>query len=162
MVKQQYLLGIRMMRTIPIACDHAGFELKEKLKKYLQKKFDIKDFGAYSTDSVDYCDTGLALSKEVAKSKFERGILICGSGIGMSIIANKVDGIRATLCHSVELAKLARMHNNSNILVLAGRFLQIEEAKDIVNSWLVTDFQGGRHQKRLDKITNYEIARFKE
>ncbi len=144
------------MEKLPIASDHAGFEMKQKVKKYLSDRFEIKDFGAFSTDSMDYPDTGFTLATKVAKGKFKRGILLCGSGIGMSIVANKVNCIRAALCHNSKFAELSRRHNNSNIVVLPARFVDFATAKDIIDKWLSTDFEGDRHQKRLDKITKYE------
>ncbi|MCF7792767.1 MAG: ribose 5-phosphate isomerase B [Candidatus Cloacimonetes bacterium] len=140
---------------IAIASDHAGYELKEAIKEYLSDH-EIKDFGTHSLDSMDYPDTGFVAAKAVAKGECKRGILICGSGIGMSIVANKVPGIRAALCHTVQYAQLSRMHNNANILILAGRFISKYLAKDIIDTWLTTEFEGNRHQKRIDKITKYE------
>lgn len=144
------------MKKIPIASDHAGFEIKELLKKYLKKRFEVFDFGPFSDKSMDYPDTGLKLSEAVASGKFKKGILLCGSGIGMSIVANKVKGIRAALCHNTEFAKLSRFHNDSNIVVLPARFLSIEEAKNIVDIWLKTEFLALRHQNRIDKISRFE------
>ncbi len=144
------------MEKLPIASDHAGFELKQEIIEYLSTKFQVEDFGCYSCESIDYPDFGFSLAEAVASGKFFRGILLCGSGIGMSIVANKVKGIRAALCHRPEFAALSRQHNNSNILVLSARFLSIEQAKEIIDVWLNTEFEGGRHQKRLDKITAYE------
>lgn len=140
---------------LAIASDHAGYKLKEEIKKYL-KDHDISDFGPYSEDPMDYPDTGLAAAEAVAKGEEEKGILICGSGIGMSIVANKVKGIRAALCQTCEFARLSRKHNDSNILVLSGRFIASHLAFDIINVWLSTKFESGRHQNRLDKITKYE------
>ncbi len=147
------------MNKLPIASDHAGFELKQELTKYLSARFEIKDYGCESCDSIDYPDYGFAAATAVSKGEFKRGILICGSGIGMSIVANKVNGVRAALCHCVEFAQLSRQHNNANILVLPGRFVSLELAKKIVDIWLATEFEGGRHQKRLEKIKSYEENR---
>jgi len=147
------------MRRLPIASDHAGFELKQKLIEYLQGKFEVTDFGCESCDSIDYPDYGFALAQSVVDGKFPCGILLCGSGVGMSIVANKVDGVRAALCHCPEFARLSRQHNNANILVLPARFVSFELAQEIVDAWLATEFEGGRHQKRLDKITAYEEGR---
>jgi ribose 5-phosphate isomerase B len=138
---------------IAIASDHAGFKLKEAVKDFLQD-YEVKDFGAKSSDSMDYPDTGFPAAISVASGECECGILICGSGIGMSIVANKVDGIRAALCQTVQFAKLSRKHNNANVLVLSGRFISRYLAKDIIKAWLTTNFEGGRHQTRLDKINN--------
>ncbi|MBM4400222.1 MAG: ribose 5-phosphate isomerase B [Candidatus Cloacimonetes bacterium] len=136
---------------IAIASDHAGFCLKEDIKKALPQ-IEWTDFGAFSKDSVDYPDTGYPAAKAVAEGTCDKGILICGSGIGMSIVANRIPGIRAALCNTVEIAKLSRLHNDANILVLAGRFSPTPLALEIVNTWLDTDFEGGRHQTRLNKI----------
>jgi len=136
---------------IALASDHAGFDLKEDIKDFLEDH-EVVDFGTKTADSMDYPDTGFPASQAVASGQCDRGILICGSGIGMSIVANKVPGIRAALCQTVQFAELSRKHNNANILVLSGRFISKYLAKDIINAWLTTDFEGGRHQKRLDKI----------
>ena len=141
---------------IIIASDHAGFELKSVLKDYLNQKYEIKDFGTFSEESVDYPDFGFAVAEKVMNKEFDFGILICGSGIGMSIVANKVKGVRAALCTSIEIAKLSRQHNNANILVLPGKFMTKNSAKNIVDIWLSADFDGGRHKRRLDKISKYE------
>lgn len=136
---------------LAIASDHAGFELKEALKQALPE-LEFMDFGTDSTASMDYPDTGKAASHAVANGICPRGILICGSGIGMSITANKVPGIRAALCFNPDFARLSRLHNNANILVLPGRFIAVAYAVEIVQTWLNTDFEGGRHQNRIDKI----------
>jgi len=140
---------------IAIASDHAGFALKEKIKKFLTTH-NVTDFGAVDSNSVDYPDTGLKAAQAVSNGNCQRGILICGSGIGMSIVANKVPGIRAALCQTKQFAQLSRLHNDANVLVLSGRFISEYLAKDIVDVWLKTEFEGGRHQKRIDKITSYE------
>ena len=140
---------------IAVASDHAGFSLKEKLKTYL-RNHEINDFGTVTEESMDYPDTGFPAAEAVSNKLCEKGILICGSGIGMSIVANKVKGIRAALCNSPQIAILSRKHNNANILVLAGRFLDFNEAIKIVDAWLNTDFEGGRHQRRIDKIADKE------
>ena len=139
---------------IAIGSDHAGFEMKEIIKAYLQSiGIEYHDYGTYNTDSMDYPDTGKAVAQAVANHHQEKGILICGSGIGMSIVANKISGIRAALCHCSEFAKLSREHKDSNILVLAGRFTPEEQAKDIVKTWLDTPFSNDpRHLKRIEKI----------
>ncbi|MBN2460382.1 MAG: ribose 5-phosphate isomerase B [Candidatus Cloacimonetes bacterium] len=144
---------------IAIASDHAGYELKEKVKKILSDH-DIIDFGPEDSAPVDYPDTGFKAAEAVATGKCARGILICGSGIGMSIVANKVRGIRAALCHTKQSAQLARLHNNSNILVLSGRFISESPAREIIDVWLNTEFEGGRHQQRIDKISNYEKEKY--
>jgi ribose 5-phosphate isomerase B len=138
---------------IAIGCDHAGFELKETLKTYLvEKGFELMDKGTYSLDSVDYPDLAHAVSIAIEKGQVGLGILICGSGNGISMAANKHAGIRAALCWKVEIASLARLHNNANILSLPARFISVEEAKEIVNTFLSTDFEGGRHANRVNKI----------
>lgn len=136
---------------IAIASDHAGYALKEELKKRLPQ-LDFQDFGTHDESSMDYPDTGYPAAKAVADGQCERGILICGSGIGMSIVANKVPGIRAALCYFTDIARLSRQHNDSNILVLAGRFTAPAYALQIVETWLNTPFEGGRHKDRLNKI----------
>jgi len=143
---------------IALASDHAGYKLKQELLSYLSN-FEVIDFGTDSPQSMDYPDIGFAAAEAVAKGECERGILICGSGIGMSIVANKVNGIRAALCTSETIARLSRQHNDANILVLPGRFISFEEAKKIVDTWITTKFDGGRHQRRLDKIKKYEERR---
>ena len=140
---------------IALASDHAGFELKETIKDFLTE-YEVIDFGTHSTESMDYPDTGFKAAEAVAKGDCERGILICGSGLGMSIVANKVKGIRAALCNLVELARLSRQHNDANILVLQGRFISHNLVKNIIKAWFSTEFGGGRHQRRIDKISRYE------
>lgn len=143
------------MRII-IASDHAGYKLKKSLIEFLDKKYSVKDFGTDSEESVDYPDFGFSASEKVAQGEFDRGILICGTGIGMSIVANKVKGIRAALCNSVKIAKFSRQHNDANILVLPGRFMNKDLAIEIVKTWLNTGFNSGRHKRRIDKIEAYE------
>ena len=140
---------------IALASDHAGYKLKEAIKEYLTEH-ELIDFGTHSTESMDYPDTGFKVAEAVAKGECEKGILICGSGLGMCIVANKVKGIRAALCNSVELARLSRQHNDANILVLQGRFISHNLAKKIIKAWFSTEFDGGRHQRRIDKISRYE------
>lgn len=146
---------------IAIASDHAGFRLKEDLKKYLAEKgYEYEDFGANSEDSADYPDFAEKVAECILEKKFERGILICSTGIGMSIAANKFPGIRAAVCYDLETAKLSRHDNDSNVLALGGRKINPELAKMIVSIWLTTDFEaGGRHERRVDKIGHIE-ARF--
>ncbi|PKN72878.1 MAG: ribose 5-phosphate isomerase B [Candidatus Cloacimonetes bacterium HGW-Cloacimonetes-3] len=136
---------------LAIASDHAGYELKEALKTAFPQHTFI-DFGTNNEVSMDYPDTGFPAAKAVADGNCEMGILICGSGIGMSITANKVPGIRAALCSNTDIAKLSRMHNDANVLVLAGRFTATAYAIEIVTVWLDTTFEGGRHHLRLNKI----------
>ncbi|TNF55096.1 ribose 5-phosphate isomerase B [bacterium] len=138
---------------IAIGCDHAGFSLKNEILSLLNDLgMGWKDFGTESEDSVDYPDFGEKVAKEVAGGNFDRGILLCGTGIGMSIVANKFPGIRAALCSDSYSAKMSRLHNDANLLVLPARTIQKETATEIVRLWFETTFEGGRHQKRLDKI----------
>ncbi len=142
---------------IAIGSDHAGFELKETIKTFLKEKgIEVIDFGTYSEERVDYPDYAIPLAESVANGEEDFGILICGTGIGMSIAANKVKGIRASLCSDVYSAHSAREHNNANVLCLGGRVLGKELAKEIVDKWLSSSFLGGRHKRRVDKIMNYE------
>lgn len=140
-----------------VGSDHAGFEMKEYVKKYLQKKgIQFDDAGAESLDpSDDYPTYAFKLAKSISSGKYRRGILFCGTGIGASIAANRVKGVRAALCTSPELAKMARLHNDSNVLVLGGRTTPKDTAEKIIDTWLATEFEGGRHLKRvkmLDKL----------
>lgn len=138
---------------LAIGCDHAGFELKEKLKEYLSAKgFEMTDKGTYSLESVDYPDFAHAVSIAVTEKHVDLGILICGSGNGISMAANKHAGIRAALCWKAEIASLARQHNDANILSLPARFISWEEAKEITDTFLSTNFEGGRHANRVNKI----------
>ncbi len=138
-----------MKKLIAIAADHAAFQLKEQLVTVLKANgFEVKDLGCHSKESVHYPLYAQELARYVLTNDC-RGILICGTGIGMSIAANRFKGIRAALCHSVDYAKLSREHNNSNVLVLGARFTSLEEAKAITDAWLNTEFLGGRHQERL-------------
>ena len=140
---------------IALASDHAGFSLKEKIKEFLTE-YEIEDFGCYNEESMDYPDSGFPAAEAVSRGDCDRGILICGTGLGMSYVANKVFGIRAALCQTAEFARLSREHNDSNILVLSGRFITHEKAKEIIQTWFHTDFAGGRHQNRINKIIKYE------
>jgi len=138
---------------IALASDHAGFELKSKIRAHLEQAgIPVEDFGTYKTESVDYPDYGVLAASAVAKDKADRGILICGTGIGMSIVANKVQGIRAALCLSIEMAEMSRRHNNANVLVMGGRIVDHDLALKIVDVWLSTPFDGDRHLKRITKI----------
>lgn len=138
---------------IAIACDHRGFKLKKHILSWLNNdKYDLTDFGTDSDESVDYPEIALNLAQKVADGHFERGILICGSGLGMSIVANKVKGIRAAFCMTPEIALLSRRHNKANILVLAGRFTDEKTADKIVQNWISAEFEGGRHDRRVKKI----------
>ncbi len=142
-----------MKRKIAIGGDHAGFEYKAKLIQKLESLgCDVKDFGPYSNSSVDYPDFVHPLSLSVEAGEYELGIVICGSGNGVAITANKHQGIRAALCWNEELAALARQHNNANVLALPARFISYELAERLAELFLNTDFEGGRHQNRVDKI----------
>ncbi len=142
---------------IAIGSDHAGFTLKEEIKKFLKEKgIEVVDFGTHSEDRVDYPDYAVPLAESVARGEEDFGILICGTGIGMSIAANKVKGIRASLVSDVYSAHSAREHNNANILCMGGRVLGVELAKEITNAWLNASFMGGRHERRINKISEYE------
>ncbi|GBE03382.1 MAG TPA: ribose 5-phosphate isomerase B [Nitrospirae bacterium] len=142
---------------IAIGCDHAGVAMKNEIIPVLDGlKIEWEDFGTKDEESVDYPDFGEKVSSAVSTGKVDRGILICGTGIGMSIVANKFPGVRAALCQEDYSAKMSRLHNNANMLVLPGRVIEIGTAIDIVKTWFTTDFEGGRHQKRLDKITAIE------
>lgn len=142
---------------IAIGCDHGGYELKLEIIKHLKAKgFEIKDFGCNSTDSVDYPDYAYPVAKAVANGECEKGILICGTGIGMSIAANKVNGIRCALCGDTFSAHATREHNDSNVLALGARVTGVNLALDIVDTWLEAEFMGGRHINRINKITKIE------
>ena len=151
-----------MTESIIIGADHAGFPLKEGLKGFLAERgLDVIDAGTYNGDPVDYPDFGRRVAESVSSGSVKRGILVCGSGVGMSITANRFPGVRGALCLDEDMARLSRMHNDSNVLILAGRKTDIETAKGIVKTWLETDFEGGRHQARLDKIKAIEEERIK-
>lgn len=138
---------------IAIGSDHAGFELKEQLRSYLQQKeIDYTDKGCYSSERADYPDYGHAVANDVLAGTVNFGILICGSGNGINMTANKHKGIRAALCWNAEIAGLARQHNDANILTLPGRYISLEEAKKCVDVFLSESFEGGRHQGRVEKI----------
>lgn len=140
-----------MKETIIIGCDHAAYELKDKIVDFLEKKgIKVKDIGTFSKDSVNYPDYADQVAKSVEKKECDRGILLCGTGLGMSMAANRHKGIRAALCNDIFSAKMSRLHNNSNVLVMGGRVVGDILAMEIVDTWLETEFEGGRHQKRLD------------
>ena len=147
---------------IAIGSDHAGFELKKRIKDFLDARGTRwEDLGTDSADSTDYPDYAFPVAEAVARGEFDRGILICGTGIGMSIVANKVRGIRAALCTSPAMAEFSRRHNDANILTLGGRILSPKEAMEIVETWLGTTFEGNRHARRVGKIRSYEKEHFK-
>ena len=141
-----------------IASDHAGYQIKEKIKKYLQrKKIDFEDLGTHSTSSVDYPDFALKVSQKVARNREHRGILICGTGTGMIIAANKVKGIRAVAAYDTYSAKMSRIDNDTNVLGLRGRFFPYVKIQKIISVWLATPFSGEkRHKRRIKKISAYE------
>ncbi|MDD2680285.1 MAG: ribose 5-phosphate isomerase B [Candidatus Omnitrophica bacterium] len=141
------------MKRMIIASDHGGFALKESLKAYLKKKgFSVCDLGAFSAERCDYPAFAYNLARQISRGKFKRGILICKSGVGNSIVANRVPGVRAALCSNVKVARLSREHNDSNVLALGSIFVNPRLAKKITAAWLKTKFSGGRHQRRLKQI----------
>ena len=147
---------------IAIGSDHGGYKLKEEIKKYLEEKeIKYKDLGTYEEESVDYPDIASKVSQEVQKNKENQGILICRSGIGMSIVANKFKGIRCALCHNEYTAKYSRLHNNSNILAMGAEDVDINEAIRILRMWLATNFEGGRHEERIKLIEEIEDKNMK-
>ena len=138
---------------IAIGSDHGGYELKLAIIKHLEGKgIEVKDFGCYSEESVDYPDFAHPLADAIEAGELERGIGLCGSGEGISMTLNKHQGIRAALCWIPEIAKLSRQHNNSNVLCMPARFITNDEALEMLNIWLETEYEGGRHQRRLDKM----------
>jgi ribose 5-phosphate isomerase B len=147
---------------IALGADHGGWELKEAIKSQVQELgHHIQDFGTHDETSVDYPEYGEAVASAVAEGKADRGILVCGTGIGMSMVANKHPGIRAALCHDLFTARLSREHNDANILVLGGRVIGKGLALEMVKVWLETEFLGGRHSRRLQRIREWE-ERFRE
>lgn len=142
---------------VAIASDHGGIHIREEIKNLMDElQIPYEDFGCECSTSVDYPDYALPVAEKVAKGEFSRGILICGTGIGMSIAANKVKGIRCALCHDVFSAKSTRQHNDSNILAMGERVIGPGLAREIAKTWLTSDFEGGRHENRINKITAYE------
>ena len=145
------------MKKIAIGCDHGGFEMKEQLVEHLRSGgYAVEDYGIYECKSVDYPVIAYKVATAVASGKQELGILVCGTGIGMSLAANKVKGIRAAACSELFSAKFTRLHNNSNILCLGGRVIGIETAKMMVDTFVTTEFEGGRHAKRVEMIEQIE------
>lgn len=142
---------------IAVGSDHGGFALKSEIIKHLENKgYDVKDFGTCDNNSVDYPDYALAVSEAVISGECDRGILVCGTGLGISIAANKVPGIRAAVCTDSFMARMSREHNNANILALGERVVGTGVALDIVDTWINTEFAGGRHKARIDKISEIE------
>lgn len=149
-----------MARRIAIGADHAGFEGKEKIKPILQELgIEYDDLGTDSGDSVDYPDFAKKVAEGVGNGAYDQGLLFCGSGTGMAISANKVFGVRAAVAWKPEIARLARQHNDANILAVPSRFTTAEETAEIVKAWFEADFEGGRHEKRVEKITEIENGR---
>lgn len=147
---------------IGLACDHGGFELKEEIKAFLKSiNQDLIDLGTFSEVPVDYPDYAMLVAEKVSRGELERGILICGTGIGMSIVANKFRGVRAALVNDLYSSRFSREHTNANVLILGGRIVGKGLAKEIVRIWLTTPFEGGRHQRRLEKIEAIEKKNFK-
>lgn len=146
------------MEKIAIASDHTGMELKEDIKIFLKESGfnNVVDMGSNGNESVDYPDYGIPVAEKVSRGELEKGILICGTGIGMSIVANKFPNVRAALVNDVYSARMAKEHNNANILVIGGRIAGKGLAREMVKTWLGTKFEGGRHQRRLDKIREIE------
>lgn len=143
---------------VALACDHGAFEYKEIVKEMLEQEgYEVKDFGCYCADSIDYPDTAAPAAKAVAAKEYERGIVICGTGIGVSMAANKIKGIRCALCSDPVSAKLTREHNDSNMLAMGQRVIGVEVMKEIVRVWMRTEFSGdARHQRRIDKLMALE------
>tara|TARA_Y100001934_G_scaffold62773_1_gene77920 strand:- start:742 stop:1185 length:444 start_codon:yes stop_codon:yes gene_type:complete len=146
-------LQSEIQKTLVLASDHAGYDLKNNIKTYLESNnFYIKDLGPFSEDSVDYPDYGNMLGKFILENKNSIGIAICGSGVGISIALNRMLGIRAALCSNEEIAKLSRNHNDANVLVLAGRFMNLKKSSSIIDVFLKESFEGGRHERRVNKL----------
>lgn len=146
-----------MTKKIALAADHAGYEEKEKIKRTLgELGVEYVDMGTASTDSVDYPDYAKKVGDAVAHGEFEQGLLVCGSGTGMAIAANKIKGVRAAVAWNEDIARLAREHNDANVLALPARFMSDEEAVNVLKAWFAADFEGGRHAKRVEKITELE------
>jgi ribose 5-phosphate isomerase B len=147
---------------IATASDHAGYELKTKIMGYLSEKgIEHEDFGCVPDEKVDYVDYAEKAAERVASGEYDRAILVCGSGLGMAIVANKFKGIRATPCFDDYSAEMSRKHNDSNCLTLGARIVPLDEALSIVRVWLETEYEGGRHQRRIDKILDIEERNFK-
>ncbi len=153
-------LWVRGKMKIIIGSDHGGFELKESIKQFLSDdiKTDIYDAGTFNSESVDYPDFGCLVAEKIQSGEFEKGILICGTGIGMSIVANRFPNVRAALCHDVYTARMSKEHNDANILVMGERVTGKDLAEEVVRAWLAGQFQGGRHQRRLEKIADIDKA----
>ena len=147
---------------IGLACDHAGFELKEELRTFLKSLgVNTVDMGTFNEDSVDYPDFGILVAEKVSRGELEKGILICGTGIGMAMVANKFPRIRAAVANDLYSSRCSREHNDANVLIMGSRIVGRDLAKEIVKVWLETPFAGGRHKKRLEKIEALEKEKFK-
>jgi len=145
------------MKTIVVGADHGGFALKEELKRFLQRKgFGVKDVGTFSQERCDYPLYAYAAAKEVSTGRYPRAVIVCKSGIGNSIVANKLPRVRAALCYNMKAARLARLHNDSNVLVLGSLFVNGQQAKRMLAAWLSTEFEGGRHRNRVRQIRTIE------
>jgi len=148
---------------IGLASDHGGFGLKEQLKQYIADKgYEVVDFGTHSEESVDYPQLGAAVPMAILNGEVDRGIIMCGSGIGISITANRFPGVRAALCWDHYTAKMCRLHNDANILAMGGRLITFERAVEMVDVYLETEFEGGRHQRRIDMIDEVAIEAWKK
>lgn len=146
-----------MTKKIALAADHAGYEEKEKIKRTLDELgVEYSDMGTASTDSVDYPDYAKKVAEAVSHGDYEQGLLVCGSGTGMAIAANKIKGVRAAVAWNEDIARLAREHNDANVLALPARFMSDEEAVKVLKAWFAADFEGGRHAKRVEKISELE------
>lgn len=152
----------RFRMKIALGCDHGGYELKEAIKKYITDKgVEVLDCGTHSTDSVDYPDYGVKVAEAVSQGEADQGILICGTGLGMSYVANKVKGIRCACVSDVFSAEMSKLHNNANVLALGARVVGLGLGLKIVETWLGAEFEGGRHNRRVDMITAVEDKYFK-
>jgi ribose 5-phosphate isomerase B len=148
-----------MTETIPIAADHAGFEMKQKLEEHLKSLgYEVEDFGTDSSASTDYADFGHPVARKVSTGEAKRGILLCGTGLGMSYVANRYPHVRAAVVWTPEIAELSRRHNDANVLVLPSRFMSEEDAEKALDVWLNTPFDGGRHTRRVEKIEREETT----
>ncbi|MCX7820885.1 MAG: ribose 5-phosphate isomerase B [Brevinematales bacterium] len=142
---------------VSLASDHAGYKMKEEVKSYLEKKgYEVKDYGTFSEESMDYPDTIKLAARAVSKREVDRGVVLCASGIGASIVANKIKGVRAALCLDEYSAEYSRRHNNANVLVLGAKRNTKEEILRIIDIWFSTEFEGGRHERRVEKIAEVE------
>ncbi len=160
--KREKLEFLRRIKMIAIGADHGGYKLKEEIKKYLEEQeIEYKDFGTYSEERTDYPIYAEQVAKAVQSKEYEKGILVCGTGFGMSIFANKFKGIRCASCWNEEVAKLLKAHNDANIIALPGRFINISQAVVILRAWLAAEFMGGRHIERLQMIEEIEKKNMK-